>query len=215
MKRNTCGAIFVLGAVVFFCVDFVQAGTYKLEYPEGYGCCCKPNAFNFGYYKTGWREWPGEVRLDKTFPRSIGMEKLPTPAGQEIVPLPKAQPAVEKKQPSAPKTQENITPPPPQGLPSDILMPGTTEGKAWPSLENKGEKKSSEPSPDIINMPALPMEPGGGFNPLPSLPSDITSPTLEENEKPAKKESEEKGKKENDKQSQNGVKLQTPSIATT
>jgi YHS domain-containing protein len=152
--------LFFLGAATLFNLEYAQAaGTYKLEYPQGYGVCCPPNVLGFGYSKTKWREWPGEVRLDKTFPRSIGMEKIPTPAGQEIIPAPATPKALfPGRLPPEPGTQ---------GVPSPPL-----EGQ--PHEEGPGEK-ATEPTQELPALPGLPSEPGG-FNPLPGLPSDFGEP---------------------------------------
>ena len=51
---------------------------------------CVPNAANFGYFVTTWRQWPGERRPEQDNPISVGRELLPTPEGQEQLPLPQA-----------------------------------------------------------------------------------------------------------------------------
>ena len=80
ISRIGFAVLFGMGAAALFHADFARAsGTYKLEYSQGWGCCCVPNVGEFGYFRTEWREWPGEIRRDKTFPRSIGMEAIPAP----------------------------------------------------------------------------------------------------------------------------------------
>jgi YHS domain-containing protein len=132
---------------------------YKLEHSQGWGCCCIPNVGEFGYFRTEWREWPCEIRRDKTFPRSIGMEAIPTPEGQVTVPLPriKAPPKGPEETQPGPGTEEG-TQKPAEGLPSDKL-PEPEPGKEAPAL------------------PGLPSEPGG-INLLPGLPSDLGPSTL-------------------------------------
>jgi YHS domain-containing protein len=149
--------LFGLGAAIFICPNFARAaGTYKLDYPKGYGGCCTPNAQQFGYFHTSWREWPGEVRLDKTFPRSIGMESIRAPEGQEIIPPPKAaKPAPKGAEEAQPKPGEEMEQPPEGTQGEQPAEPG----KETPALPGLG----------------LPAEPGG-FNPLPSLPPDLNAP---------------------------------------
>jgi YHS domain-containing protein len=155
--------IFCIGTTLLFYPDFARAASiYKLEYPKGYGCSCVPNAQEYGYFRTQWREWPGEVRLDKTFPRSIGLEAVPTPAGQEIIPPPKASAAPKgpgEKQPEAGPGEETTQPS--EGTPG---KEGTEEMPAEPGKE----------TPALPGL-GLPSEPGG-FNPLPSLPPDLNAP---------------------------------------
>jgi YHS domain-containing protein len=160
--------LIVGGTTLFYC-DFVRAGgTYKLEYPQGYGTCCPANSMEFGYFRTGWREWPGEMRRDKSFPRSIDMEMIPTPAGQKTVPPAKAE--------EKPKTLNEV----PQGFGPEGGMEqpqGLLPGQAAP-----GEK----PAGPGLELPTVPQEPGG-FNPLPSLPPDLSAPKSQDG-----KETEEK-----------------------
>ena len=150
-----------VGAVTLYCSDFARAGTYKIEYPQGYGTCCPPNAMQFGYFRTNWREWPGEIRRDKTFPRSIGMEAIPAPKGEEITPPPriKVPHKAPGELPEEPGPSEGIEQP-----------PGAMPGEEGP------EKMPKEPGKEIPAFPGLPEEPGG-FNPLPNLPPDLGAPT--------------------------------------
>jgi YHS domain-containing protein len=171
-------------AMLFCSADFASAGgSYTLKYPQGWGCCCTPNPMQFGYYHTGWREWPGEIRPDKTFPRSIGMELLPTPAGEKM-PLP-----TRVKLNELPKPGEEQPVPGPEGEapPTQEGLPGTeapTEGQGTPGMETPV-------------LPGLPQEPEG-FNPLPGLPSDLGAPATQDNKEnktpgdETKKESESK-----------------------
>ncbi len=71
------------------------------------------SAQDLGYHQTAWREWPGEPRLDKAFPASIGAELLPAPPGK--VPAPLARPAL----PPAPNGALSGLP----GLPVPALSP--------------------------------------------------------------------------------------------
>jgi YHS domain-containing protein len=185
-------ASFAIAMAVLCGSGTLRAGTYKLEYPQGYGCNCIPNAREFGYFHTAWREWPCEIRRDKTFPRSIGMETLPTPEGQEIIPPPKL--------------------PTPAHVPGEALPgEGGLPPEGMPAQETPGEKPTEEgQAPPILPRPGLPQEPGG-FNPVPSLPPDLGMPTpllpkeqkegtpaTEPNEQnPPKEEPAEKEKTEN------------------
>jgi YHS domain-containing protein len=148
-----------IGSISHYCSDSALAGPYKLEYPPGWGTCCPANSLEYGYTRTQWREWPGEIRRDKTFPRSIGMERIPTPAGQEIIPPPKA-----------------IRP---SKVPSE-LQPGPGEGMLPPSeglpTPETPDTKPTEPGMGIPTLPGLPQDPGG-FNPLPGLPQDFGTPS--------------------------------------
>ncbi|MGA2062065.1 MAG: hypothetical protein ABSG67_16390 [Thermoguttaceae bacterium] len=153
ISRIGFAVLFSVGAAALFHADFARAsGVYKLEHSQGWGCCCIPNVGEFGYFKTEWREWPGEIRRDKTFPRSIGMEAIPAPEGQVIVPPPRASalPKGEGENQPGPGPEEG-TEKPSEGLPSD-KMP--EQGKETPAL------------------PGLPNEPGG-VNLLPGLPTDL------------------------------------------
>ncbi|MGD0519562.1 MAG: hypothetical protein ABSA26_18670 [Thermoguttaceae bacterium] len=156
IPRISFVVLFVVGVATLYCTDFARASTtYKLQYPQGYGCCCIPNTGEFGYFRTQWREWPGEIRRDKTFPRSIGMEPIPVPEGQEIIPPPKAV--------VAPKVPGEAQP-----------GPGTQEGTEKPSEGLPGEQPT-EPGKETPVLPQLGTEPGG-INPTPGLPPDLGLP---------------------------------------
>jgi YHS domain-containing protein len=155
------GTVALLGMVAaLFYADRARAsGTYKIEHGQGWGCCCVPNVAEFGYFRTEWREWPCEERRDKTFPRSIGMEAIPAPQGQVIVPPPRASAA--PKGPGAGAGTEQGVEKPAEGLPAEGLPP---DKSALPGTET--------PPPAL---PGLPQEPGG-INPLGNLPSDLGAP---------------------------------------
>ncbi len=173
ISQITLVMLFGLGIATFCHLDFANAaGIYKLEYPQGYGCCCPPNVNNFGYFHTGWRVWPGEVRLDKSFPRAIGMEKLPTPEGQEIIPVPRTQQhIVPETTPSQPELEGGV-PLLPEGLPKEEIP----------------TEKPTEPGQETPALPGLPPTEQGEFNPLPGLPPDLNVlPPLKANEKEEKK----------------------------
>jgi YHS domain-containing protein len=183
LKRISCiGLIIMIGVVsaTFYHVDIAKAGTYKLEYPQGYGNCCPPNVKEFGYFRTGWREWPGEVRLDKTFPKAVSMERIPTPAGEKTLPLPR----IKVKPPVTDETTPSLEG---GGMTPLEAVPGEATPGALPT----------EPGQATPTLPGLPTEPGG-FNPLPGLPSDIgglkppdtnvkeeSAPPVESKEEPA------------------------------
>jgi YHS domain-containing protein len=158
ISRIGFAVLFGMSAAAIFYADFAQAsGVYKLEHSQGWGCCCIPNVGEFGYFRTEWREWPGEIRRDKTFPRSIGMEAIPAPEGQVIVPLPR------------------ITVPP-KGPGETQPEPGTEEGTEKPS-EGLPSDKMPEQGKETPDLPGLPTEPGG-INLLPGLPTDLGPSTL-------------------------------------
>ncbi len=109
-------------------------------------CPVAPNSF--GYYETRWREWPGQARPDKTFPQSLGRERLPTPPGEPTPTLPRAQQRLPGDAPLPPSEpfEGGILPP------GGIRIPGGTI-----------------PSPGIPGEPGLPQPPGGRPG-LPGLP---------------------------------------------
>jgi len=210
-------ALFGMMAVTLCHPDFARAGTYKLEYPQGYGTCCPPNTVEFGYFRTAWREWPCEIRRDKTFPRSIGMEAIPAPEGKAIIPPPRV-PAVQIPQGGAQ---------PPQGPEGNITPP--QEGFPLPGGQQAPGEMPTEPGKEAPAFPGLPQEPGG-FNPLPGLPPDLGTPTTpnpnekEENnpsaepkqESEPKDESQEKNKTDDvptpdSKQDDKGARIKSPS----
>ena len=137
----------------------------RLEYPRPCPKACVPNVGGFGYFPTTWRQWPGESRLEQTNPRSVGVEVLPTPEGQEQVPLPRGT-APSQPRPPLP---EGILPPsgettlplpggtfPP--LPGGTILPPQTPGSL---PEPPAEPKSEKPSNSLIEggLPGLPVEP--------------------------------------------------------
>ena len=142
----------------------------RLEYPRPQPTGFVPNAAGFGYFRTTWRQWPGEDHLEQDNPRAIGAKVLPTPEGQEEVPLPKAvtPPAGPGVQPPSQPPEEGILPPeggilPPEGF----KIPGTPETPAEPNTEKKPN------SPIEGGVPGLPVEPDQ--SPLP-LPSGVEKP---------------------------------------
>ena len=157
----------------------------RLEYPRPQPTCCVPNTAGFGYFQTTWRQWPGEDRQAQDNSRAIGAKVLPTPEGQEEVPLPKAvvPPAGPGVQ-GPPQPPEGVTPPsdggilppksgvlPPSGgilPPEGFKIPGTPVTPAEPKTEN-APKSLIEGS-----LPGLPVEPDQ--SPLP-LPFDVEKPT--------------------------------------
>lgn len=129
-----------------------------LEYPRPCPNGCVPNVAGFGYFRTTWRQWPGEERLEQTNPKAIGAQVIPTPAGQEQLPLP---PATVRPQPQ---------PQPPQPTPEGGTLPPS--GNAIPETilpEPPAEPKTGilpTPSSDGT-LPGLPVEPGGAQIPGP------------------------------------------------
>ncbi len=99
-------------ALVLFSLGNAAWAGLCLRHPQG-PCGCKPyipNTAEFGYFRTVWRQWPGEQRPDIVFPQSIGAEVISTPKGLEQVPTPK--PAEPPQQPPQPRLPfEDLTPP--------------------------------------------------------------------------------------------------------
>ena len=105
----------------------------------GGACTCIPNAQDFGYFRTVWRQWPCEPRPRQTFPQSMGIETLPAPEGQEQLPTSEV---------TAPGGQEG------EGLPTGV--PGQLP--AEPPLEDR-ILPAEEPFQIETPIPGLPSEP--------------------------------------------------------
>lgn len=169
MKRNSFIGLAILvglGIAMPKLSNSLQAATHKLEYPQGWGTCCPVNSAGWGHYQTAWREWPGEIRLDKTFPKAVGMERIPTPAGQEMLPLPKAT--------RQPKAQAEGQPDTGEGT---FKLPEGLPGNAMPGENQTPGENPTQPGTGMQNLPGLPQD-SGGFNPLPGLPPDLGTPTM-------------------------------------
>ncbi len=168
-----------------------------LRHPHG-PCGCKPcipNTAEFGYFRTVWRQWPGEQRPDIVFPQSIGAEVISTPKGLEQVPTPKpAEPPQVPPQPRLPF--EELIPPvePPIIEPSaeggilppvippaqDSILPTLPDSlMPYNLMPDNLRKEPSTPSVPIPreDPPALPLDPGDSL-PLeppveePSIPGE-------------------------------------------
>ncbi len=196
LSRIGFAVIFGIGAAALFYADFARAsGVYKLEHSQGWGCCCIPNVGEFGYFRTEWREWPGEIRRDKTFPRSIGMETIPAPEGQVTVPPPRIKV-------------------PPKGPDETQPAPGTEEGTEKPSGGLPGEKLPEQGN-ETPALPGLPAEPGGA-NLLPGLPTDLGPTTLptpkvkEENVPATEPKPENEPKAESEQKPESELKTESP-----
>jgi YHS domain-containing protein len=153
----------IVGLSCLQCGSAKAAGTYNLQYPAGYGCRCTPNVMGYGVFPTKWQPFPGEQRLDQTYPKTIGAEKLPPVKGRETLPLPR----VKLKDITPPAEQPGMGGP--QGLPNNPLgNPGMPEFNPGGGL----------PGSDTL--------PGGGFGPETQppqgLPPDFSYPGL--NDKP-------------------------------
>lgn len=160
--------------------------------PSGpYGMGCAPNVRNFGHYRTSWRQWPGEPHPSQTNHRSLGAEVIPTPMGQEEVPLPKAtmprEPQPELwKSPAPQNSTESLLPPPPQAMPSQPLIPlipliplvpeeqptQTKPPEAARIVPPEGLLIPKKPIEELLDEPtqARPSRPPSGES-LPSLPT--------------------------------------------
>ena len=110
--------------------------------------CCPPNAKNFGYFDTQWREWPCEQRPESVFPAGVGSEVIPSPAGHVPLPLPKATVLPTKPEtPGAKPEEQPATGVPAQEgttLPDDTMRlpgvgPGPGEGTPPPGNEVPAE----------------------------------------------------------------------------
>lgn len=126
-------------------------------------CPVAPNTF--GYYETRWREWPGQARPDKTFPQSLGRERLPTPPGEPTPELPRAQQRLPGETPL----------PPSEPFEGGILPPGGIRipGGMIPSPGIPGEPGLPQPPSGPSGLPGLPPLNPPGNGPLPpGLPLD-------------------------------------------
>ncbi len=149
-----------------------------LGYNTAGECICIPNAKNFGYFLTTWRQWPGERRPHEDFPQSIGLERLPTPKGHEQLPVP-----METDLPGiAPPSEEGILPPGgfqiDEAIPKEPIEPILPD--ALPTLPDEPTDLSPDETPEEerSEAPLLP-------DTLPGLPLDTEtkplSDQLEEN----------------------------------
>ncbi len=157
----------------------LRALTSRRVYTTGNDC--PPKAVTFGYYDANWRQWPAQQRPDRTFPQSIGAERLMTPQGVEQVPLPVERFVPEGGQapPSGPRLPTDLPPdlpapevPIPPGLGSPLEpppgMPGNQEilppdreiriDERSPLGEQPGPPSPLEPLP-AETLPGLPLEP--------------------------------------------------------
>ena len=134
-------------------------------------CAYAPNAKEFGYSKTTWRTWPGEVRLDETFQESVGRERLPTPPGQKQKPLPKETVPPSGQDPYPQPSPGGLILPPPGG---DIFDPGgfNIDG-ALPILPPDTDKPSTDPVLPGGIIPGLPAEPSLDSPGEIDLPPDV------------------------------------------
>jgi YHS domain-containing protein len=161
-----------------------EAGTYNLEYPANYGCKCTPNVLHYGYFKTEWRQAPGEVRPNQ---KVIGAELLQPVKGYEQLPLPRVklqdlQPPPESGNPSP---TPNGQPSPSPGLPPDPNNPGGPAGPGGDNLSNpKSEPGGFNPTPGL-NLDQNPPGALGEPEKKPIEPPKDTPSPLEKNEKPA------------------------------
>ena len=141
--------------------DPPNAGPYNTR-------CCTVNTVTWGYYETQWRQWPCGQKPEEHFPASVGAQPIPTPPGQEQIPLPKATLLPSKPEP----TKENLaTPAEPEGKPFNPVLP---EGILPLVPSNRQPEKTLpglEPTPLPPRTPAEPKEP--------SAPKEPKAPKLE------------------------------------
>jgi len=151
-----------------------------LEYPNQSPNCCIPNVRNFGYYRTTWRQWPGQQRPEQNAPRTRGGEIIPTPKGIEVMPPPKA--AIPKP-PNALFEGEIL--PPESPIPDSPTAPSKdepilpSEGKPLPGILPEGSWKEPDlkkPQKPLLegeqpSLPGLPVEPDK--SPAPGAAEDV------------------------------------------
>jgi YHS domain-containing protein len=134
---------------------------------------------DFGYYDTQWREWPGEVRLDKTFPAAVGREQIPAPAGKEAIPAPEIKLPPGKtegptsKQPGISLPSEGILPPL-----GPLQLPEGTQLQIPEGTQLTPPKQNTLEEPSDIFKPFSPAKEEGTIQGLPPLKS--TKPKIEE-----------------------------------
>jgi YHS domain-containing protein len=113
---------------------------------------CTPNVKDFGYFRTMWRQFPGEPKPpEQVLPAAIGAGVIPTPPAQEEVPPPAATPLP--------------TPPPVNGgaLPETVLPFGppkasSTQSDQLPATPLPPTVPSATPAP-AGTKPASPVLP--------------------------------------------------------
>jgi YHS domain-containing protein len=181
----------------------------RLEYPRPCPTACVPNSEGFGYFRTTWRQWPGEPRPAQTNPRSINAEQIPTPEGQEQVPLPRGM-ALPHPPQAAP--EGGILPPPEGGI-----LPPLTPGTPFAPLDGSSIEKPSKP-PMEGGLPGLPIEPDQSPSPksseggnAPGSSSDLSLPSALP---PADEKPQEKPKKETKSEERSKPKDATKSSPT-
>ncbi|MCE5302925.1 MAG: hypothetical protein LLF97_07435 [Planctomycetaceae bacterium] len=136
---------------------------------------CTPNVPEYGYFKTTWRQWPGESHLSETNPRQFGSEVLPTPEGHEQLPVPPSMP----NQPSPSTSPGRGTVPAPR---TTILPPQAPVAVPDAPASPKTPVLPKTPAPPADGgLPGLPVEPQhapsvnpfeGGTKPNPAPKSD-------------------------------------------
>jgi YHS domain-containing protein len=156
------GALLACGAMVL--ADTPSTSLYN-------GSCCRPNARNWGYYETQWRQWPCDQRPERVFPGSVGTEVVPAPAGQKPKPLPKAAPVTTKPETPTPGATPETPGPTPEtpSQPGEPSLPG--EGMQLPGegMRLPGEEKPAEgPAPKPAEKPAE--------SPRPPVPAPVPAP---------------------------------------
>ncbi|MGA2031603.1 MAG: YHS domain-containing protein [Thermoguttaceae bacterium] len=181
-RRASVVSAFVLAGACMALADAVPRGL-----PPDPWCPCVPNAQNFGYFQTRWREWPGERRVDEIFNKSAPAEKMATPPGQELIPLPRATPASKK----ATEPGGNLLPNPekkPEKKPEQKPETPSETIKEKPG----GIPKEQEPAEKTTPSPnSVPTEPGIPSEPPPSkeprLEGGLDNPPAEKGSGPADK----------------------------
>jgi YHS domain-containing protein len=135
---------------------------------------------DFGYYDTQWREWPGEVRQEKTFPAAVGRGEIPAPVGKKAIPTPETKLPSGKsegptsKQPDISLPSEGILPPL-----GPLQLPEGTQLQIPEGMQLAPPKQNTLEEPSDIFKPFSPPSKEEGV--LPGLPPlNTTKPKIEE-----------------------------------
>lgn len=167
--RPLAGAALVGALLLPWWLSGAVSAQSGLEYPRPCPGGCVPNAKDFGYFPRTWRQWPGEQRREQINPRSIGAEVLPTPQGQEELPLPTM------RMPPAPSTLPDIESPRRGSiLPPEPQTPGILPEK------QRSDRPLEKPSDlSLPGLPGLPAE--SELSPPPAPPKNEPSSHLPRN----------------------------------
>ena len=132
---------------------------------------CAPNAVGYGYFTTVWRPWPGPGTAGKVVAPMVGAEIIPSPAGKEEVPPPKATPL-----PNKPKLETPLQQPMGEQLPplqNELPLISPTPGGSL--LPNPGAATPEE-RPVLPDVKPTKPKAGATKRPAPSTqePEELT-----------------------------------------